>query len=268
MPGFNGSGTYVRNHDWTTDAGNSVKVNASRMDTEDDGFATGLSSVVCKDGQTTTTAAIPFAVGIKINNGTTTAPGLSFINDTDCGLYLIGTNNVGLSLGDEKIVDFSTATVSCNAALAAINTAANNSCRVYNSATLLIPPATPTVLTFNSEDFDNGSMHATASDSGRITFPLAGVYLVTATVRVTVEMENQDTFSMVFKKNGAETYVGQAGFVSESSNTLTRPLTCTALVTLAANDYLELEAQTDAAATASAEYVAGVSPYFMAARLL
>jgi hypothetical protein len=267
MPGFNGSGTYVRNHDWTTDAGNSVKVNASRMDTEDDGFATGLSSVVCKDGQTTTTAAIPFAVGIKINNGTTTAPGLSFINDTDCGLYLIGTNNVGLSLGDEKIVDFSTATVSCNAALAAINTAANNSCRVYNNANIALPHDTPTVLTFNSEDFDNGTMHATASDSGRITFPLAGVYLVTATLRVVCN-DAHDTFSMVFKKNGAATYVGQAGFIADAEGTI--PVTCTTIVTLAANDYLEIEASyenADLDAT-EVEYVAGVSPYFMAARLL
>jgi hypothetical protein len=66
MAGFNGSGTFVRSHDWTTDLGNTVPVTASRMDTEDDGFATGLSSVICKDGQTTTTARIPFAAGISV----------------------------------------------------------------------------------------------------------------------------------------------------------------------------------------------------------
>jgi hypothetical protein len=108
MSGFNGSGTFVRTHDWTDDKANTLKITASRMDAEEDAFAVGLSTAILKDGQQTTTAAIPFAVGVKINNGTTTAPGLSFINDTDCGLYLIGTNNVGLSLGDEKIVDFST----------------------------------------------------------------------------------------------------------------------------------------------------------------
>jgi hypothetical protein len=66
MAGFNGSGTFVRSHDFTTDLSNTVPVTASRMDTEHDGFATGLSSVICKDGQTTTTARIPFAAGISV----------------------------------------------------------------------------------------------------------------------------------------------------------------------------------------------------------
>ena len=39
---FNGSGTFVRAHNWVTDKTNVVPVTASRMDTECDGFATGL----------------------------------------------------------------------------------------------------------------------------------------------------------------------------------------------------------------------------------
>lgn len=59
MPGFNGSGTFERTHDWTTDAGNAVNITASRMDAEHDAFATGLSSCIVKDGQTTITANLP-----------------------------------------------------------------------------------------------------------------------------------------------------------------------------------------------------------------
>jgi hypothetical protein len=69
MPGFNGSGTFVRSHDWTTDLSNTVPVTASRMDTEHDGFATGLSTCITKDNQTTTTARIDFAVGIGVTTG-------------------------------------------------------------------------------------------------------------------------------------------------------------------------------------------------------
>src|SRR3990167_3619704 len=58
---FNGSGTYVRVHDWTDDAAAAVKINATRADEEDDGFATGLSTCVTKDGQTTITANLPMA---------------------------------------------------------------------------------------------------------------------------------------------------------------------------------------------------------------
>lgn len=61
MAGFNGSGTYVRSFDWTDDAANGIPITASRCDTEDDGFATGLSTAITKDGQTTVTANLPMA---------------------------------------------------------------------------------------------------------------------------------------------------------------------------------------------------------------
>lgn len=61
MAGFNGSGTYVREYDWTEDAANGVDIEASRMDTEMDAMATALSTCITKDGQTTITANLPMA---------------------------------------------------------------------------------------------------------------------------------------------------------------------------------------------------------------
>jgi hypothetical protein len=57
---YNGTGTFKRDYNWTTDAANGVNIEAVRMDGEDDGFATGLSNAITKDGQTTITANIPF----------------------------------------------------------------------------------------------------------------------------------------------------------------------------------------------------------------
>ena len=57
---YNGTGTFNRVYNWTTDAANGVNIEAVRMDGEDDGFATGLSNAITKDGQTTITANIPF----------------------------------------------------------------------------------------------------------------------------------------------------------------------------------------------------------------
>ena len=57
--GFNGSGTYAREYDWTTDAAGGVPITASRFDTEDDCFATGLSSVLVRDGQAAMTGNLP-----------------------------------------------------------------------------------------------------------------------------------------------------------------------------------------------------------------
>jgi hypothetical protein len=57
---YNGSGTFQRLYNWVTDRTNSIKIRADRMDAEFDGIASGLSNAICKDGQTTITADIPF----------------------------------------------------------------------------------------------------------------------------------------------------------------------------------------------------------------
>jgi len=58
---FNGSGTFNRVYNWVTDKANAIKITASRVDTEMDGFATGLSTCITKDGQTTITADLPMS---------------------------------------------------------------------------------------------------------------------------------------------------------------------------------------------------------------
>jgi hypothetical protein len=96
---FNGSGTFVRVHDWTTDKANTVAVTASRMDSEDDGFATGLTNTICRDGQSTTTARIPFAAGVSAMSGATTGVSFSNANDANTGLYFPSTDQWGLVAG-------------------------------------------------------------------------------------------------------------------------------------------------------------------------
>lgn len=70
---FQGDGNFLRVHNWVADRDASIKIRADRMDAECDGFATGLSTCITKDGQTTITANIPFA-NFKITGlGTPTA---------------------------------------------------------------------------------------------------------------------------------------------------------------------------------------------------
>lgn len=57
---FNGSGTFARLFNWVQDRANGVKVRADRTDQEMDGFAAGLSNCICRDGQSTISADIPF----------------------------------------------------------------------------------------------------------------------------------------------------------------------------------------------------------------
>jgi len=58
---FNGSGIFARLYSWANDRAANIKMRADRMDNEMDGFATGLSSCLTKDGQTTVTANLPMA---------------------------------------------------------------------------------------------------------------------------------------------------------------------------------------------------------------
>lgn len=55
------NGTYSRTFNWVNDANAGIDITASRFDTEDNGFATGLSTCILKDGTQTVTANIPFA---------------------------------------------------------------------------------------------------------------------------------------------------------------------------------------------------------------
>lgn len=72
MP-YSGTGVFSRIHSWVTDKLGGVNIIASRMDAEMDGFATGLSNVITKDGQTTITAPIPFNNQRLTGLGTATA---------------------------------------------------------------------------------------------------------------------------------------------------------------------------------------------------
>jgi hypothetical protein len=71
---FNGSGTFVRVHNWTSDAANGIDINATEMDAEDTGFATGLSNCVTRDGQGKMGADFTPSVGNTFNLGTAALP--------------------------------------------------------------------------------------------------------------------------------------------------------------------------------------------------
>jgi len=63
----NGSGTFVREYDWTDDAANSIPITASRFDEEMDGIAAEITNSLALDGQSTMAAALPMG-GFRITN--------------------------------------------------------------------------------------------------------------------------------------------------------------------------------------------------------
>lgn len=74
MGTFNGSGTFVRSFSWQQDATNGIPITASRMDTEDSGFASGLSNCITRDGQSPPTSNIPMGNFLITGLGVATMP--------------------------------------------------------------------------------------------------------------------------------------------------------------------------------------------------
>lgn len=64
---FDGNGTFNRLYSWVADRNAGINIDATRSDNEDNGFATGLSTCMTKDGQSTPTANLKMG-GFKFTN--------------------------------------------------------------------------------------------------------------------------------------------------------------------------------------------------------
>lgn len=111
-------------------------------------------------------------------------------------------------------------------------------CSVYNSSAQSLANNTGTVLTANSENFDNDSMHSTSVNTSRITIQTAGRYLVIAAVSFSANSTGNRQVN--FKKNGSGVAGGSLLDNSGASNS-TAIVQVQSLV-LAASDYVEVEA--------------------------
>lgn len=92
---YNGSGTFNRLYSWVTDAANSIKIVPDRHDNEDNGFATGLSLCITKDGQQTITSDIPFNSKKITGLGNATADADALNRVTADGRYPLAAAGTG-----------------------------------------------------------------------------------------------------------------------------------------------------------------------------
>jgi hypothetical protein len=118
---FNGSGTFSRSNGvatgsttWATTAASDPKIRTSHHDTHDEDLATGLTNCICKDGQTTITANIPFnnkkITGLGLGTANTDAAAIS--NISAMALLLDGTNSpsANLNFNSKKIINLASGT--------------------------------------------------------------------------------------------------------------------------------------------------------------
>lgn len=97
MP-FNGSGTYVRSYSWASEAAAGNPISSSKMDTEDNGFATGLSNCVTRDGQSPALNNLPMG-GYRITGiGNATQPTDALNMQTADSRYIM-SDGTSLTMG-------------------------------------------------------------------------------------------------------------------------------------------------------------------------
>ena len=115
-------------------------------------------------------------------------------------------------------------------------------CRLYNSAAQTASSGSNLTLLWDTETYDVGSMHSTASNTSRITIPSDGYYFFHG--HIAWVAGTADTWRLVrLYKNGATEICSYYGL--PSVNTKSFSVSITQVVAAVAGDYFELMAYQD-----------------------
>jgi hypothetical protein len=135
--------------------------------------------------------------------------------------------------------------------------------RAYNTADQTISNATVTSITFDSERWDNDTIHDTSTNTGRLTCKTAGTYTIAG--QVSFDFSAVGARQARIKLNGA-TIIGAASMGSSDASDYVR-FCVTTVYQLAVNDYVELEVYQSSGGNLKVIAEAAKSPEFMMHRL-
>lgn len=134
--------------------------------------------------------------------------------------------------------------------------------RVFNSVAIATANVTGKTLTFDSERWDNGSMHSVAVNTSRLTAPITGLYSIGASVQFQVAAGGYR--QVWFVVNGA-TIVGLITATPNAAAALV--MNPTIEWQLAAGDYVEVLVFQNSGGALNIELGASYSPDFWMSRL-
>lgn len=155
--------------------------------------------------------------------------GGTLISDTRTGINLISGDGITVSGSDNSGSNRADVTVKFSTTIP--------SARVYRSSNQSISDATATILLFDSERYDTASLHSTVSNTGRLTAPIAGKYLITCGLEFASNVNGRREIRLLV--NGS-TIIAQ-DIRGGSISGITSPMMLTTVYSLAANDYVEVE---------------------------
>ena len=130
--------------------------------------------------------------------------------------------------------------------------------RVYNSANISVSHNDSSApLTFDSERFDTGDFHSTSSNTGRLTAPTAGLYLMGACVQFAANATGLR--ALLLRLNGSTFIVRE---LIDIDSATTHGLAVSTTYQLAAGDYVEAIAFQTSGGALNVEAGANYSPEF------
>lgn len=142
-------------------------------------------------------------------------------------------------------------------------------CRLTHNANQAITAFTLTAVAFNTEIFDYGSVHDTATNNSRVTIPADGdgFWCILASIRWSYAgpYATTDYIQTFITKNGGTNYIAQDDRYPLSPVGASTGLTLSVFDNAVAGDYFEIKV----ASTVNQDIVSltGLSPYFMAVRI-
>lgn len=107
MP-FDGAGNFTRVYNWVADKLASVKIQAARMDGEDDGFADAFNEVLLRNGVAPLTGDLKLGSNniTGVATGLDSMPSITFVGDATTGLFQPVPSSVGIAIDGVEIIRF------------------------------------------------------------------------------------------------------------------------------------------------------------------
>lgn len=135
-------------------------------------------------------------------------------------------------------------------------------CEVFNSGAIALTTATNTVLTFDSESWDNGGFHSTVTNTSRLTVPVGGLYLFTGHVEFA---SNATGYRQIYLQlNGSIIFAIQRAPAVNGSVSI---LSIAAPYLCASSDYAELFATQTSGGNLNVDAANFYTPYFTVQRI-
>lgn len=138
------------------------------------------------------------------------------------------------------------------------------SCRVTHSVAQSITSGVGTSLAFDTEIFDNGSLHDTSTNNDRITVTEAGVYIITASVNWAANASGRRQLSISVNGTGSP-LVGVNHFATSGS--VGSLQTVTTIYQASISDFFVVRALQDSGSALNIDQTNYYSPIFAIAKI-